>query len=560
MPQKRIPEERLFELINRIEPLPFRCSERKEIIIEFADLYGVSINTVYRRLRERKKPKSLRRSDYGNPRSIEKKDLKKYCEVIAAIKVKSSNRKGHRLSTAEIIRILEIYGVDTPYGYLKPPKGMIKKSTINKYLKKWGYTTELCSIEPAVARFQARHSNECWQFDLSPSDLKKLPKWPVWIDSKTRKPQLMLYSIVDDRSGVAYQEYHAVYGEDVEAALRFLYRAMALKDVEGFPLQGIPQTIYMDNGPISKSGIFIRVMNFLGIEILKHPPKGKDGRRTTSRAKGKVERPFRTVKEVHETLYHFHIPENIDEANQWLLNYILRYNERAHRTESHSRLDDWIKNIPNTGIKKMCSWDRFCTFTREPDNRKINPDATVTVNGIKYEVSHELAGSEVVVWWGLFDNELYVECGEKKLGPYKPVESVIPFNKYRSRSKTALEKKADRIEKLANEIKIPLSVLTDDSRVPESLLKKLPTETVIKKFEDPDPFQEFAFTNTIEAKKAISDYLGLPLAKLTPEQLNFIDEILVETLNKKEVMSQIRDRFRSSSKRRQGAKRRDETL
>jgi len=123
-----------------------------------------------------------------------------------------------------------------------------------------------------------------------------------------------------------------------------------------------------------------------------------------------------------------------------------------------------------------------------------------------------------------------------------------------------LEKKADRIEKLANEIKIPLSVLTDDSRVPESLLKKLPTETVIKKFEDPDPFQEFAFTNTIEAKKAISDYLGLPLAKLTPEQLNFIDEILVETLNKKEVMSQIRDRFRSSSKRRQGAKRRDETL
>ena len=32
----------------------------------------------------------------------------------------------------------------------------------------------------------------------------------------------MLYSVVDDRSGVAYQEYHGVYGEDVEAALRLL--------------------------------------------------------------------------------------------------------------------------------------------------------------------------------------------------------------------------------------------------------------------------------------------------------------------------------------------------
>jgi len=56
----------------------------------------------------------------------------------------------------------------------------------------------------------------------------------------------MLYSLVDDRSGVAYQEYHVVFGEDVEAALRFLYRAMATKEIEGFPFQGIPLMIYTD--------------------------------------------------------------------------------------------------------------------------------------------------------------------------------------------------------------------------------------------------------------------------------------------------------------------------
>jgi hypothetical protein len=32
----------------------------------------------------------------------------------------------------------------------------------------------------------------------------------------------MLYSVIDDRSGIAYQEYHIVYGEDVPAARRFL--------------------------------------------------------------------------------------------------------------------------------------------------------------------------------------------------------------------------------------------------------------------------------------------------------------------------------------------------
>ena len=41
----------------------------------------------------------------------------------------------------------------------------------------------------------------------------------------------MLYSVVDDRSGVAYQEYHGVYGEDVEAALRFLFNAMVSSDI-----------------------------------------------------------------------------------------------------------------------------------------------------------------------------------------------------------------------------------------------------------------------------------------------------------------------------------------
>ena len=107
----------------------------------------------------------------------------------------------------------------------------------------------------------------------------------------------MLYSVVDDRSGMCYQEYHCVYGEDVEAALRFLFNAMTAKPNSSSPFQGIPATIYADNGPISKSQIFQNVLSCLGIKLMTHMPKGSDGRRVTARSKGKVERPFRTVKE-----------------------------------------------------------------------------------------------------------------------------------------------------------------------------------------------------------------------------------------------------------------------
>jgi hypothetical protein len=155
-------------------------------------------------------------------------------------------------------------------------------------------------------------------------------------------------------------------------------------------------------------------MSYLGIEVRLHMPQGSDGRRPTARAKGKVERPFRTVKEMHETLYHFHAPETELEANAWLLNFLLRYNHMQHRTEPHSRFEDWLDNLPPTGIRKMCGWERFCTFAREPERCKVGVDARVSAEGTMYAVDPEFAGETVVLWWGLFDNELYVEHGEKR--------------------------------------------------------------------------------------------------------------------------------------------------
>ncbi len=39
----------------------------------------------------------------------------------------------------------------------------------------------------------------------------------------------------------------------------------------------------------------------------------------------------------------------------------------------------------------------------------------------------------------------------------------------------------------------------------------------VQSFVDPDPFQELFFANALAAKRAIADYLGRALAKLTPE-------------------------------------------
>jgi hypothetical protein len=536
VPRKPLPPEALIDLSRRLAPLPPRSHERRLVMSEAALLYGVSEQTLYRGLTMRTRPKGLRRADHGSPRVMPEAELERYCELIAAIKVRTTNRKDHHLSTGEAIRLIESFGMETPEGLVKAPGGMLKKATVNRYLRQWGYDRTTLGRQPPAVRFQAERSNECWQFDLSPSDLKELEE-PPWIRADGKAPTPTLFSVVDDRSGVAYQEYRTVYGEDVVAALRFLFNAMSPKPSADMPLQGIPLMIYMDNGPVARSQVFQRVMQYLGVEVRRHVPAGKDGRRVTARAKGKVERPFRTVKEMHETLYHFHKPRDEDEANAWLSNFLVRYNAMDHRREPHSRAEDWVRNLPPDGIRSMCSWERYATFAREPERRKVASDARVVIDGIPYEVDAELAGEEVVLWWGLFDQELFVEHETRRFGPYAPVSGPIPLHSYRSFKKTRAQARADRIGALADRINLPRAAL--ESR-PDWAGFTRPASIPTKAFVDPDPFQELSYPTPLAARMAISGFLGVPLARLPADQLAEIDAILGETLDKKQVLARVR--------------------
>jgi hypothetical protein len=469
--------------------------------------------------------------------------LERYCELIAALKLRTTNKQGRHLSTRRAIQLMEDYGVETAQGLIKVPKGLLRRPTVNRYLSLLRLDQPRLLREPPAVRFQAEQSNDCWQFDMSPSDLKHIDK-PEWIDPSKGQPTLMLFSVVDDRSGVCYQEYRCVYGEDAESALRFLFNAMAAKADTNFPFQGRPKMIYLDNGPVAKSMVFQNVMQALGIEWQTHMPAGKDGTRTTARSKGKVERPFRTVKETHETLYHFHKPETELQANEWLMRYLLSYNDQYHRSEKHSRLTDWLTHLPAEGLRDMCTWEQFCQFAREPESRKVGVDARITVSGTVYEVEPDMAGEFVVLLWGLFDDQMYVEFDGEKFGPYYPVSGPIPLHRYRAFKRGKAGERADRIRALADQLGLPISALSgDDVRlVPSAVAVEVPKQ----------PFEtqilEYQFPNTIAAKLAIADDLAKPLAKLSVSERAFIDQILADTLTRSVVLSRVRSYFRDQKR------------
>ena len=545
MRRKRPSDETLVLLRRRLEELPSRSEELRHLIVDCASLHDVSTDTIYRALRDQFRPRSLHRRDRGKPRKAARDDLERYCEIIAALKVRTTNSKGRHLSTRRALEILITHSVETPDGFVQPPAQLLTKTTVNRYLRAWGFDDARLRQPPVATRFQAEHS----PFDklrrvlairrdaVGPEAGARSPMGrgrprPAELDAvqRRRRPQRRRLP------GISLRLW-----QDAASGLRFLFNAMAPKEDPGLVLQGIPQMIYADNGPITKSRVYRDVMAQLGVDARTHMPKGSDGRRVTARSKGKVERPFRTVKEAFETLFHFHTPENEAEANLWLHRFLARYNDQPHRGGDHSRSEDWIRNLPAEGYRAMCAWERFCTFAREPERRKVGVDARVQAAGVLYEVDPDLAGETVTLWWGLFDQQLFVEHDGKRFGPFGPIGGPIPLHRYRSFKKTRTEERIDRIEALAAKLGVPRAVM-DGGQLPAPARSS--PELPAVPFKDPDPFHELRFPSVLAAKLAIADYLATPLARLSPQDRAYIDSVLAETLERRAIIACIRGYFR----------------
>jgi hypothetical protein len=105
VPKPSLPLEALVDLRHRLSSLPARSAARRQVIQEVAAVYAVSEATVYRVLKRRPALRAVRRVDRGIPKILPADQLERYCEVIAALKLRTTNNKGRHLSTAEAIRL-----------------------------------------------------------------------------------------------------------------------------------------------------------------------------------------------------------------------------------------------------------------------------------------------------------------------------------------------------------------------------------------------------------------------------------------------------------------------
>jgi transposase InsO family protein len=151
---------------------------------------------------------------------------------------------------------------------------------------------------------------------------------------------------------------------------------------------GIPNKLYLDNGSSYSNDQLTLICGSVGTLELHTPVR--DGA-----SKGKVERNFRTLK--NRWLYGLDTSQlhSLAEFNEELASYIRTHNTTIHSTTKQTPLDRFLASKEHIRIPKSSEWLDECFHNRIM--RKVNKDASITIDGIYYDVPQQFIGMKVEI-------------------------------------------------------------------------------------------------------------------------------------------------------------------
>ena len=173
---------------------------------------------------------------------------------------------------------------------------------------------------------------------------------------------------------------------------------------------------------------------------------------------------------------------------------------------------------------------------REPERCTVAGDATVSVEGVSYEVEPQLAGETVTLLWGLFGQVLYVKHGgsvriSRRAAPSRFI--VIASTRKAGRRSGSTAWCGWPTQPQTHSVSASSACPGRHCREATGRLPSLPPGAVamaLRSTPFPEAPTDTAFPSRLATRFAIADLLGHPLGRLGPEDLGFIDVLLSETL------------------------------
>lgn len=313
------------------------------------------------------------RADTGAPRAVPPEVLAK------AIALREEQPARTTQTIVEILQRDAQLTLDQP----------INVHTLTTHLRQQGKTRRLLSQHAqAYRRFERDHPNSLWQGDALAGPWLPDPTVP------RQKRRTHLFAFIDDHSRlVPYAEFF------FDEALPRLERVLKVALLR----RGVPHAIYVDNGQVYAALQFNAACATLGIQRIKAAPYAPEG-------KGKIERWF-------ESLRLQFLPEveasdltTLTELNESLWAWLeCVYHQHEH---SETKQTPWARYT--AGLDQVRHADpetvRRAFLWRE--KRKVRKDASLALQGNRYQVEPHLAGRTLELRFDPFDLsqiELYLD-------------------------------------------------------------------------------------------------------------------------------------------------------
>lgn len=264
--------------------------------------------------------------------------------------------------------------------------------TLATHLRQAGKTRRLLAKTPrAFRRFEKDAVNALWQGDAMVGPWLPDPQLPA------RKRRAHLFCFLDDHSRlVPFAQFS--FDEALPRMERVLKVALLRR--------GLPKAIYVDNGQVYSSTQFGAALATLGIRRFQTAPYAPEG-------KGKQERFF-------ETLRTQFLPEvqasgitTLDALNESFWAWLERvYHQRVHSETHQTPLArfaaglDQVRPVDPETLRRAFLWR---------EQRSVRKDATISLQGNRYQVPSHLVGRTLELRFDPFDlaeMELYLDGKE----------------------------------------------------------------------------------------------------------------------------------------------------
>ncbi len=384
-------------------------SDKRKVVLIFAEQFGVSKETIYDRFREIENGVSRTIvAGYSGVSQIRKSKHQQDAErshmiTIALIKRGGKvGKQGYGVSTELAITAAENEGLI--------PRGKYTRSTVDRLLNQLGISTKLIDTPTVATELTSPYPNHCWIVDATMknhyflniaksridyrNDIKYDSSHAIDILEKHFLKRIWDYFIVDNHSKAYLRMTFAPDprtpgakhgGENTADWITFLTWAMLIKSDLRIPIHGIPKLLFCDEGSGLNSDRMKTFLGRLGIEIRTHFPGHAS-------AKGAVESRIGAYKRTFGVTINRNRIYSLDELQDYDNRYAIYDNNRSG---SFKKWNDGTKVFPITKATQKSIQDALVIETE----KTITAYGTIRINNEHFFVSSEIPrGTNVSVF------------------------------------------------------------------------------------------------------------------------------------------------------------------